>query len=293
MVSGREHGVILTQRGHVYSTGLTDLANRYGQLGIGPTLETMTHKKSVDDNASEELVKQADQAWLGSGTPKQKQVSQPELVGKPVIKMSFSKITNVPWKQAASQPVEMACGAYHTLLRCADGTVYGWGSNKSLQLCIGPYDPEQGVISTPIQLPIKGCTNIASASETSFFVCESDKETTVLAAGHGLYGTLGTGQFTHCSGTPTPVHVISGAHYFDESSKSVKPRRVRYLTAGNYHVAAILETSTNGNGDKAYGDDLLCLGCKSCIPTWYWEACKLCRTCLPKCLPVVEGDGGN
>ena len=130
LVSGREHAVILTQRGHVYSTGLTDLANRYGQLGIGPTLETMTHKKSVDDNASEELVKQADQAWLGSGTPKQKQVSQPELVGKPVTKMSFSKITNVPWKQAASQPVEMACGAYHTLLRCADGTVYGWGSNN-------------------------------------------------------------------------------------------------------------------------------------------------------------------
>ena len=53
------------------------------------------------------------------------------------------------------------------------------------------------------------------------------------------------------------MHVISGAHYFDESSKSVKPRRVKYLTAGNYHVAAVLETSTNGNGDKAYGDDFM------------------------------------
>ena len=151
--AGREHGVILTQKGSIYTTALTDLANRYGQLGIGPTLETITRKKAAGDTDSNELVKQADQAWLGTGTPKQKQLSEPELVGRPVTRMSLNRITNSPWKHAASQPTDITCGAYHTLLRCADGTVYGWGSNKSLQLCIGPYDPQQEVIAVPFNCP--------------------------------------------------------------------------------------------------------------------------------------------
>ena len=260
LATGREHGVILTHKGGVYVAALTDLANQYGQLGIGPTLETITRRKPASDKDSDKLVEEADKAWLGMGTFAQKQTLEPDLVGKSLTNVSFVKITESPWKHSTSQPAEIACGAYHTLLRCADGTTYGWGSNRSLQLCIGPYDPEREIVATPVQLPIKDCTKLAAASETSFFACETERQTTVLSAGHGLYGTLGTGQFTHCSGIPTPVHVISGAHYFDESSKSVKPRRIRYITAGNYHVAAVLETSTTESGGRVYGDDVYVWG---------------------------------
>ena len=68
---------------------------------------------------------------------------------------------------------------------------------------------------------------------------------------------MGNKTTPHVHGTPTVCSVISKAHFYDEAQRKTRPRRVRYLTAGQDHVAAVLATRNEAQG---YGDDLFVWG---------------------------------
>lgn len=283
---GREHAVVLTGSGFIYSMPLSDMGNRFGQLGIGLTVETPRPElervvasngahvntaaaspvkpSASDKEIAQERAKQADRAWLGQGaSPEQRSdvyapVTAP-IPSHPLQRVGFRKLTRVPWLRLG-QPVDIACGWYHTLVRLDDGSAYGFGSNEALQLGIGPFVRSRLAVSEPVAIPlVRNCTGIACAANTSYWVCETEQDTCIYSAGYGLYGQLGNGQFTHVQGTPVLVHTVSGAHYFDDDKRQVRPRRVKYITAGNDHAAAVMETRTVVDG-RVYGYDVYVWG---------------------------------
>lgn len=234
--SGMEHLLMLTSKGRVFSAAAT--SSTYpskGQMGI-PGLTWETRPKGPFDQAQE-------------------------------LKALSGK-----------HAVQIATGDLHSVVLDKAGDIWTFGDNMFGQLGIEPTSGRQ-TIDTPTLVPTdklyKGTnmtakiTSIAAGGLTSFFAVDAEaakdqvtnaatfpsrrepKQVSDLwAMGQGTYGSLGNGRWTHVSTAPAKVKALSALYEFNEKKNMLSPIKVKSLSVGATHCAAVMgnETQTASTG---------------------------------------------
>ena len=226
---GQQHVVMLTSFGRVFTVAAsTESYPSLGQLGV-PGLTWSTRPKGPVDTCHE------------------------------VTTLKGFKVTQI------------ASGDYHSLALTKDGRLFSWGDNSFGQLGV-EFDPGQPYIDTPCALSLKQLyrsnsyspkiTSIAAGGASSFFTVDAKRTLgpdekaadvrdlgTVTAdtwsCGRGIWGTLGNGRWTHIQDSPTKVKALSGLGEYDEKTSRISPIRLRDISVGTTHVAAIMDNRTN------------------------------------------------
>lgn len=192
-----------------------------------------------------------------------------------------------------SKITAIATGDFHSLTLDSDGRVFSFGDNASGQL---GFELDLGAthIDRPSPLPISKLysgtslvpkvTSIAAGGQNSFFTVDATTTSTTLprsqptnqpartvadtwACGGGIYGSLGTGKWTHISATPTKIKALSGLHEYDEATNALVPIRLARLAVGSTHACAVLgnlmhasSSSSLSGTDTNFGADALWWG---------------------------------
>lgn len=226
---GQEHVLLLTSSGRVFTAAAsTEHFPSLGQLGV-PGLTWSTRPSGPVDSCHE------------------------------VTALKGSKVTQI------------AAGDYHSLALTKDGRLFAWGDNSFGQLGV-EFEPDVSFIDTPFALPLNKMyrlstyspkiTSIAAGGASSFFTVDAtrilgpDEEAakvhglgTVTAdtwsCGRGIWGTLGNGRWVHLQDAPTKVKDLSGLSEYDEKTEQTQPIRLRNMSVGTTHVAAILDNQTS------------------------------------------------
>ena len=248
--SGLEHCLFLTSKGRVFSAASSaeDFPSK-GQLGI-QDLNWNTRPEGPYDQLHE------------------------------VVGLRGSKI------------VQIAAGDYHSLALDHKGHISSFGDNSAGQLGF-ELDPEAPYVDNPVALSTGGLysstglsplvTSIAAGGMNSYFTVDASKsgsqksrgrDDTVVAdtwaSGEGIYGSLGTGKWTHISNGPVKIKALSNLSEFDEKSNKLVPIRASRISAGSTHACAVLDNATNTSssrqqkapaaGDAHWGSDVLWWG---------------------------------
>ncbi|KAI0850329.1 RCC1/BLIP-II [Daldinia vernicosa] len=240
IASGLEHALLLTSKGRVYSaaSSTSDFPSR-GQMGI-PGLTWATRPKGPYDEPHE------------------------------ILSLKGFKIGKV------------AAGDYHSLALNDDGHVFVFGDNTYGQLGF-EVEPQFPFIDAPIPLPFSKIysgsgqqprvTSIAAGGANSFFTVDAKRvakpnedansmrdlgriTADTWACGSGIWGSLGTGKWTHVSLGPSKIKSLSGLFEWDEKTGSVVPIRLARLSAGSTHAAAVMDnvTSVDASDISSYND---------------------------------------
>lgn len=270
VVAGRDHLAVLSSKGRLFTAELNDAGNHWGQLGCGPTTLTRRPRPAKSEEASSASFQERLDAAVSGVSPRplaQTVANEPPTVAPLHPKLHFHPV-QVP--VASGAIVDVVSGNYHTLFRTDDGRVFGFGSNEKLQLGLGPYDPERILIAEPLEITTlwgptrrkprhSRVTHMAAGAETSYFVVEDgDKDKVhLLACGLGISGQLGCGAWSHVVGHPIPIKNLSGISFYDETTKQMRPIRVKYLSAGHDHAAVVVDA---GNLVEPFGDDVFVWG---------------------------------
>ncbi|KAI5466860.1 regulator of chromosome condensation 1/beta-lactamase-inhibitor protein II [Mariannaea sp. PMI_226] len=189
---------------------------------------------------------------------------------------------------------QIAAGAHHSVALDNTGKVFSFGDNSFGQL---GFDTEFGraSVDSPSLLAtnrlygndsIPTVTSIAAGGNNSFLSIDAaerirhdDPKALALskrlprttsdlwAFGQGVYGTLGTGRWSHVSPRPTKVKALSALFEFNEKSNAMAPIKLKALSIGTTHCSAVLgnltETSvssTNSANAINWGSDVLLWG---------------------------------
>ncbi|KAG5354595.1 Pre-mRNA-splicing factor SLU7 [Yarrowia sp. B02] len=167
---------------------------------------------------------------------------------------------------------DIAAGAFHSLARDANGALWVFGSNRCGQLGLD-YAYESQNVALPRQLTLsRVCkkdqlpvvTRVYAGGDTSFcgiktvnadeYHSSSSSERkkllqntaeVVYSFGDGLKGQLGNATFRHVQAEMVPVKEINYASEWSEKLSKVVPIQVNYLSAGPYHVAAVLDNAND------------------------------------------------
>lgn len=222
--SGLEHCLLLTSSGRVFSAASSTAGfPSKGQLGI-PGLTWLTKPEGPYD--------------------------QPHLVkGLPRIK-------------------QIATGNYHSLaLGDKSPQVHAWGDNSAGQLGF-ELDPENPGIDAPTVVPLEklyqtdndtgsalSVDSVAAGGSNSYFTIDSAKPAAqdTWACGEGLYGSLGTGKWVHLTSAPGKIKGLSGLSEYDDTTRRMVPIRVRHLSVGSTHAAAVLDNATSAQARTTSG----------------------------------------
>ncbi|KAI1504112.1 regulator of chromosome condensation 1/beta-lactamase-inhibitor protein II [Biscogniauxia marginata] len=251
IASGLEHVLLLTSRGRLFSaaSSTSDFPSK-GQLGV-PGLTWATRPKGPYDQPRE---------------------------------IEFLKGFKIS---------KIAAGDYHSLALGQDGRVFVFGDNTSGQLGF-EVEPEIPFVDGPIPLPFNKIysgsrqkprvTSIAAGGANSFFTVDATRVSgpgeepnsvrdlgrvtaDTWACGSGIWGSLGTGKWTHVSLGPSKIKPLSGLYEFDEKTKSVVPIRLKSLSAGSTHAAAVMDNVTyvdasdkSSDNDTNWGADVVWWG---------------------------------
>lgn len=222
---GLEHALLLTNYGRVFSVAsATEHYPSHGQLGI-PGLTWATRPKGPVDACHE-----------------------------------ITTLKNV-------KASHIAAGDYHSMVLANNGHLYMFGSNSYGQLAM-EFCPEFPLSDTPTAVsldrlyrgsnwPLK-VTKIAAGGANSFFTVDvkrtlrpGEDPSTVRdlgldisdtwACGRGIWGTIGNGRWTHLQDAPTKLKSLSGLFEFDERTNKLSPIRLRDLSIGTTHAAAVMD----------------------------------------------------
>ncbi|KAL2752098.1 hypothetical protein ACRALDRAFT_1066163 [Sodiomyces alcalophilus JCM 7366] len=258
--SGLQHCLLLTSKGRVFSTASsTSQFPSQGQMGI-PGLTWTTRPKGAFDQPHE------------------------------IFNLKDYDI------------VKIATGDLHSVVLDKEGRIFAFGDNTFGQLGFRPEANTQSVdVPVPVAVSrlytntglIPKVTSIAAGGLSTFFTVDArqpeDQEEAnkaqannkqlapsrrmpgvtadTWACGNGLYGSLGTGKWTHLSAGPTKVKALSSLFEFDEASNQMAPIRVAGLTVGTTHAAATLDNATRAEtssgktaSDTNWGADVLFWG---------------------------------
>ncbi|KAJ5674113.1 hypothetical protein N7462_009552 [Penicillium macrosclerotiorum] len=226
--SGQEHAVLLTSSGRVFTVAAsTEHYPQLGQLGI-PGLTWSTRPKGPVDACHE------------------------------VIALKGAKVTQI------------GSGDYHSLALVKDGRVFAWGDNSFGQLGV-EFEPDLPFKDTPFVLSLNKlyrknisskATGIAAGGASSFFMVDAtrvlgpDEQASSIrdlgsvtadtwSCGRGIWGTLGTGRWIHLQDSPSKVKDLSGLGEYDEKAKKMLPIRLRNISVGTTHVAAVMDNKTS------------------------------------------------
>ncbi|KAG6014082.1 hypothetical protein E4U43_006956 [Claviceps pusilla] len=189
----------------------------------------------------------------------------------------------------------IATGDHHSVILDKLGRIFSFGDNTFGQLgseSAGglPY------ITTPLMMSVDKLyaaagmvpkvTAIAAGGANTFFTVDADAPTTAAesramvpakrmprtrsdlwACGQGVMGTLGTGKWTHVSSGPTKVKALSSLFEFDESTNKNMPIKLKALSIGSTHCAAVMDnvtktnvTSSGSENETNWGADVLFWG---------------------------------
>ncbi|KAL8781153.1 MAG: hypothetical protein Q9213_006121, partial [Squamulea squamosa] len=174
----------------------------------------------------------------------------------------------------------IAAGDYHSLALDKEGRVFAFGDNSSGQLGFDPTN-EATYVDAPSLLPIQQLyastglsptvKQIFAGGNNSFFTIDaatiarpgSDVKPALLgritadtwSSGQGILGTLGNARWTHVQGTPTKLKALSGLFEYDETKNTVVPIRLKSLSVGSTHAAAIMDNVTHVQAGLSKGTD--------------------------------------
>lgn len=170
---------------------------------------------------------------------------------------------------------QIATGDHHSVVLDRVGRVFSFGDNTFGQLGFEaetslPYTSAPSMVSTDRLYRGSGLvpkvTSIAAGGTNSFFTVDADypwtaKETgdgapakrmprkvsDVWACGQGVSGMLGTGKWTHVSLAPTRVKALSSLYEFDEKANEMVAIKLKSLSVGTTHCAAVMDNVTETN----------------------------------------------
>lgn len=191
---------------------------------------------------------------------------------------------------------QVAAGDHHSVALDKQGRVFSWGNNERGQLGIGDTSKDTPFFDAPSLLPINKLyqgtsqaphvTSIAAGGNTTFLTVDATRVAapnadTVASAkaglgritadtwacGHGIWGQLGNGRWTHVQSLPTKIAPLSGMFEFDEKKHRAIPIRMRQISVGSNHVAAIMDNVTHVDASESgtenetnWGADVLFFG---------------------------------
>ncbi|OQR74148.1 putative E3 ubiquitin-protein ligase HERC4-like [Tropilaelaps mercedesae] len=248
VASGRNHTLVLTDNGHVYSCG----TNNHGQLGRQGTnvrrperVPALSQHKIVQVTCGEQhsmALSEAGQVFVwGANNNGQ--------LGDPNAKTSDIRGQPSIVKKLGSATVQIASGGSHCLALADNGTVFAWGSNHSGQLGLGISGNIQNTPQEIVSLQGVPLSQIACGGQHSMALSKSG---TLLVWGSNRHGQLGLGD-TEDRSSPTVV-------------KSLRKYGLKYITAGEEHSAVL--TADGGVftfGSGTYGQ--LGHGTRTDLPT--------------------------
>lgn len=251
--SGQEHCLMLTSKGRIFSAAASALEfPSRGQMGI-PGLSWSSRPKGAYDQPHE------------------------------ITNLSGFQITHI------------AAGDFHSIVLDKIGRAFSFGDNSLGQLGV---DTDMGlqVSDSPIMIPVNSLyssgglvpkvTSIAAGGSNTFFTVDAKAPgkgenlkafapskrfppvtSDLWACGQGVYGSLGTGRWSHVSAKPTKVKNLSSLFEFDEKTNTMGPIKIKDLSVGTTHCAAVMdnvtETSVSSKGSENetnWGADVLFWG---------------------------------
>ncbi|KAG5934282.1 hypothetical protein E4U60_003967 [Claviceps pazoutovae] len=169
----------------------------------------------------------------------------------------------------------IAAGDNHSVILDKLGRIFTFGDNLWGQLGCET-DVRSTYITTPLRVSVDKLytntgvvpkvTNIAAGGANTFFTVDAEPSTTfgesqaiipvkrmpgkisdLWVCGQGIMGTLGTSKWTHVSRKPTKVKALSSLFEFDESTKKNMPIKLKALSIGSTHCAAVMDNVTKTN----------------------------------------------
>lgn len=190
---------------------------------------------------------------------------------------------------------KIAAGDFHSMILDQTGRVFTFGDNSFGQL---GFDSDYGVqsLESPTMIPtgrlygsgglVPTVTSIAAGGSNTFFTVEakappnyeSSRElapakrlpptsSDLWSCGQGVYGSLGTGRWSHVVSKPQKVKSLSSLFEWDETANKMIPIKLKSLSVGATHCSVIMdnvtETSITGKGtenDTNWGADVLFWG---------------------------------
>ncbi|KAF4899550.1 Protein FMP25 [Colletotrichum fructicola] len=254
--SGLQHCLLLTSKGRVFSAAAsTSEFPSNGQMGI-PGLSWTSRPAGPYDQAHE------------------------------ITGLSGFKIAKI------------AAGDLHSAALDKDGKLFTFGDNTYGQLGL-PAEAIYQRIDVPSLLPtaklyansglIPKITSVAAGGMNTFFTVDAAEAggiqtaaTTgdlaparrmpriaadLWACGQGVYGSLGTGKWTHVTPGPAKVKALSSLFEFDEQANRMCPIRLHDISVGSTHVSATMDNVTRvgagargSENDTNWGADVLFWG---------------------------------
>ncbi|KAH7325011.1 regulator of chromosome condensation 1/beta-lactamase-inhibitor protein II [Stachybotrys elegans] len=190
---------------------------------------------------------------------------------------------------------QIAAGDYHSVLLDKLGRVFTFGDNTYGQLGF-PSDVTVQSANSPTMLNVHKLyngsglvpkvTSIAAGGLNTFFTADASAPaigesarpmapgrtmprsvSDLWAAGQGVYGSLGTGKWTHVSAGPTKLKALSSLFEFDEKTNMMAPIKIKALSVGSNHSAAVMDnvtetsiTSSSSANETNWGADVLFWG---------------------------------
>ncbi|KAH7362077.1 regulator of chromosome condensation 1/beta-lactamase-inhibitor protein II [Plectosphaerella cucumerina] len=251
--SGLQHCLLMTSKGRVFSAASsTNEFPSKGQMGV-PGLTWTTRPKGPFDQPHE------------------------------LLSLKGFHITGI------------AAGDHHSVALDKDGKIFAFGDNINGQLGI---QPEGGfrTIDVPTLIPVAQLyantglvpkvTSVAAGGLNTFFTVDASQPgfqstSTELvpskrmpsvtvdtwACGSGIYGSLGTGRWTHVTPSPTKIKALSALFEFDEQANKMVPIRLANISVGTTHAAATMHNVTrtaasnrSSENDTNWGADVLLWG---------------------------------
>ncbi|OLN96182.1 Protein FMP25, mitochondrial [Colletotrichum chlorophyti] len=251
--SGLQHCLLLTSKGRVFSAAAsTSEYPTKGQMGI-PGLSWATRPEGPYDQPQE------------------------------ITGLSGFNISKI------------ATGDLHSVALDKDGKIFTFGDNTFGQLGL-PVEANSRQLDVPALLPtaklyantglIPRITSIAAGGNNTFFTVDATEPGSQIvngdlaparrmprvtadlwACGQGVYGSLGTGKWTHVTAGPVKVKGLSSLFEFDEKTNSMAPIRLSSVSVGTTHSSATMNNvtrtgaSTKGSdNDTNWGADVLFWG---------------------------------
>ncbi|GAA5911612.1 uncharacterized protein JCM6883_002422 [Sporobolomyces salmoneus] len=179
----------------------------------------------------------------------------------------------------------LKAGRNHSLVLLGgkqDGRVLGFGAGNYGQLGLGP-SLSYPSIPTPTEIPFlrspaysslkptsTKCLSIEAGGNLSYFVVETERpgkslgsslrrEIDLLACGQGQFGGLGNGLWAHAT-HPLRVKTVSGLTEWNESLGRVEPISIKSISAGETHVAVVLDNAVTFPDGSKFGRDVFTFG---------------------------------
>lgn len=191
---------------------------------------------------------------------------------------------------------QVAAGDHHSVAVDTSGRVFAWGDNGRGQLGIGDTSKDNPYFDAPSLIPMTklyagtnqspAVTAVYAGGNTTFLTVDAKRiaapnadsaavanrgkgliTADTWACGHGIWGQLGNGRWTHVQSLPTKIVPLSGLFEYDEGARRAVPIRLRSISVGANHVAATMDnvtytlaSDTTSENDTNWGADVLFFG---------------------------------